>query len=357
MKRALLLVGLCASACQPPNDAALLGGAPTSAQTSIDAIDAAARPNAPADACHPFLVSRTAELATLLNTGMAKILLHVERAIEGKPVDRAETTLRFERTLSIDVVRRVTIEREKEGSITTTVELAPRQRPTQFTKVMTANVTLVAADSDNPPIPAATRGQLHFDFDALARVVPDEASAGILDVTFDAANDPLESPPDRKALTFAFYRLSIDGSEAREGKLSALVYPTLGGAVTYSDRITLACPENLTNAAAEALVLARWFEAEDGQVVARADATARGAQMQAGRTWIGYSCYHSDAGAEVDDWAFRVIAPDGKTEPRSAVQNGDGSALPCDSSFAGSMFEEAVPADPFDLADAVAGSW
>jgi len=298
--------------------------------------------------CHPHLFARTGEIIGRVNRHFRKILHHVEDVIEDNPLTDGQTKT-FENVRD-GLDRKFTITRtaNADGSVTFTFELdiaaIPASGTLAFVKVMSGSITHTgplatdasdagsASDGGGAQL-VEDQGMVTFDFTALATVQTNERARGQITDTFDNLRDPVKGVKRSASITLTnFLPEEGDRHGPRTGTFSWLREPGVGGKFQFQDTEVLFCLRNPAGEQSDLTTVARWFNASDGAVHARADARATGGQLATGEQWLGVTCAKgrtTSAPAE-GFWMMKLEDSTGATVAARLAQNG---VEPCDPVF------------------------
>lgn len=312
-----------------------------------------------ATTCHPHLFQRTGEIIGRVNRHFFKLLRHVEEVIKDNPRIAAGETKTWENVKG-DLDRKLTMTAtaNADGSTTYDFELDVKSvsGTADFVKVMNGSLTHSGpASADDTDAGAAVRvenkGNVSFDFTALASVDTKEKARGQITDAFDNVHDPLHGVKRSAAITLTnFLPEEGDAHGPRNGSYSWEREPGVGGKFQFQDSLILLCPNNPTNAVADLTTVARWYHTTDG-VHGRSDSKATGGQIATGQTWMGVTCAKGQTTAMPAEgfWMMKLEDASGATVTGQADTTG---ADPCDPVF-GAVPSVSNNATDYDFSAAV----
>ncbi|HEX9577451.1 MAG TPA: hypothetical protein VF993_06845 [Myxococcales bacterium] len=260
--------------------------APAAAPSGSDTI----QQNATVADCSPHLFDRSHEIVSRVNRHFFKHLRHVEELIRDNPKLVSAGTATWESVKDgIDRKLTITATVNSDGSTTYSFELDIKSTGA-FVKVMDGAITR----KGKAPALVETSGTVNFDFSALHSVIATELATGQIQSDFDIVKDPSKPAPGEKRTAtvklIAFLPEEGDPHGPRTGQYVWEREPAIGGSFAFEDTRVLFCPSNPTNAAANLIVVARWYNAAGGSVHGRGDAQATDGQIPAGDKWMGVTC-------------------------------------------------------------------
>jgi len=293
--------------------------------------------------CHPHLFARTDEIIGRVNRHFRKLLHHVEDVIEDNPLTDGQTKT-FE-NVRAGLDRKFTITRtaNADGSLTFDFELdiaaIPASGTLAFVKVMSGSINHIGPlDTDSPDAGGSEqlvedKGTVTFDFTALATVQTNERARGQIADTFDNLRDPAKGVKRSASIALTnFVPEEGDRHGPRNGTFTWLREPGIGGKFQFQDTEVLFCLRNPAGEQSDLTTVARWFNASDGAVHARADARATGGQLAAGEQWLGVTCAKGPTTTAPPEgfWMMKLEDSTGATAAVRLAQNG---VEPCDPVF------------------------
>jgi len=351
----ILLAAACGGS-QGPAHADFVSSAPTYSKLAISQNDSdtAAPSMAPSDSgsqaltaagsdCHPHLFERTGEIIGHVNRHFFKLIAHVEDLIRENPKLSTGTSETWE-NVKDGIDRKLTISATVSGgSVTYTFELdlaaVPASGSPSFVKVMSGTLTHTGPASSDVGTSAASaevedKGEVIFDYSALATVVTTEKSTGQITDSFDNVHDPAKGVKRSATLTLTNFHFDDDAHGPRNGSYSWEREPSIGGKFQFTDSLVLLCPANPNNLDADLTAVSRWYKATDGSVRGRTDAKATGGQIASGDTWIGVTCAQGATTAAPAEgfWLMKLEGSAGATIVGAADTIG---AAPCDTTAFG----------------------
>jgi len=282
--------------------------------------------------CHPELFARSVEYSEALNFHVNMFLGDIEALLRGVPTLNGDVaTWLYE---SPDADLQLQLRETSTDVYDVTLGIAARGSR--------AFVTVVSGTVDRT-LPYDVKKQLTFDIDALHSVFPAakvDHSSGQLALSAERVRSS-EGNDVKRTVTYTlthFVPFYGDPLGARDGTVSLLDEPALGGAMLYDASTVLSCPPNPQNIAADLTTYVRWQVLAEA-VTGRADAIASGGQMAPGDRWIGLSCRTNSVSALVGAallqdngyWLMKEEASSGATVLgyETAVPDGSSTDAPC----------------------------
>jgi hypothetical protein len=380
LNRILPLTFLAAAACGgSASTSEFRANAPTFeklaiAQNDGDMSEAAAAPSIAAltDAastpdCHPHLFVRTGEIVGRVNRHFRKHLHHVEELIGNDPIADGETrtweNVRQGLDRRFSMSRTVNLDGSATFAFVLEVAAVPASGAPVFVKVMSGSLThLGPADADDSDAGAGARvenkGEVTFDYTALASVSGSERSSGQITDAFDDVHDPVKGVKRSASITLTnFVPEEGDRHGPRTGSYTWEREPGVGGKFQFQDTATLFCLPNPAGVESDLTTVARWYKAAGGEVHGRTDAKATGGQLPAGGTWSGVTCARGQTTSAPAEgfWMMKLEDAAGATVTSHSAQLG---AEPCDPVF-GAVPSATDNSTDYDFSAAVTfpGEW
>jgi hypothetical protein len=365
-----------------PTTATFRANAPTYAKIAVSQNDsdmaqpaaAAASDPSPAQAltatdCAPHLFQRTGEIIGRVNRHFFKLVAHVADVIEDNPKASAAGTLTWENVKNgIDRKFTMTALANADGSTTYDFELDVKSTTgtAGFVKVMSGSLThsgpVVEEHADaGAAARSEDKGDVSFDFTALATVVTTEHARGQITDAFDNLRDPVKGVKRSASITLTnFLPEEGDVHGPRNGSYSWEREPSVGGKFEFQDSLVLLCPSNTSNAVSDLTTVARWYNSSAG-VHGRSDSKATGGQMTSTQTWMGVTCAKGQTTSAPAEGYWMIKLEDSSLTPPNNTVTGASAmvgAEPCDSAF-GSVPSLSDNKTDYDFSAAVTfpGEW
>jgi len=235
----------------------------------------------PDEPCHPHLFIRTHEVVARVNAHLARFLGRVAFVMARRPEVATEGQHLWEHALPSGVTVRFTMTRA--GDVFTwLLEMAPPGGA--FVEVFWGEIDRTGATG-----PRQGKGTLTLDLTALHSVIPMERGTGQVSAGFeltpasrhivvDAVDvawvvNPMMLPPGMDPAVATALEQPRDGHYVFYRKFGT------GGSLKVKDQMVFLCPANPSYKLADAVVVDRWYRAQDDTRHGRSDGLITGGQL------------------------------------------------------------------------------